>query len=51
MQNISNSEDAITISDLYPHLTRDQQVEAEYYLARYLEIVRGIFERNQNLTK
>jgi hypothetical protein len=51
MQNAENSKDAITIADLYPQLTKEQQTEAEYYLTRYLEIVRGIFERSRNLTE
>lgn len=46
-----SGEDIISIGDLYPQLTEEQQSEAEYYLARYLEVIRGIFERNQNLTE
>ena len=45
-----DSEPPITIQDLYPELSPEQQAEAAYYLGRYLEIVRGIFERTQNLT-
>ena len=46
----TGSEPKITIQDLYPDLSPEQQQEAAYYLGRYLEIVRGIFERTQNLT-
>ena len=41
----------ITIEALYPNLTAEEQVEAEYYLSRYLAVIKGIFEPNQNLTK
>lgn len=58
MQNFSykqaspkQSEKPITIEDLYPKLTPEQQAEAEYNLFRYLEVVKGIFERSQNLTE
>lgn len=47
-QNIN--EQNITIAELYPELTKEQQEEAAYYLARYLDIVQGIFERVNNLT-
>ena len=51
MQNSVSSTEVFTVGDLYPELTKEQQVEAEYFLTRYLEIIRGIFERNQNLTE
>lgn len=35
----------ITIGDLYPELSPEQQAEAEYHLLRYLALVRRIFER------
>lgn len=41
----------ITIEALYPNLTAKEQAEAAYYLSRYLEVIKGIFERNQNLTE
>lgn len=44
------TEPKITIEDLYPELAPEQQQEAAYYLGRYLEIVRRIFERTHNLT-
>lgn len=47
----NQDEQAISIGDLYPELSPEQQAEAEYYLTRYLEIVRKIFERTQNLTE
>lgn len=40
----------VTIADLYPGLTREQQEEAEYYLTRYLDLVRRISGRGVNLT-
>jgi hypothetical protein len=33
----------ITISDLYPGLEADEQLEAEENLLRYLTVVKGIF--------
>lgn len=50
-QSKSRAPEPITIETLYPNLTPEQQAEAEYYLSRYIEVIRGIFERNQNLTK
>ena len=35
----------LTISDLYPELTHEQQADAEYRLLRYLGVVKHIFER------
>jgi hypothetical protein len=35
----------LTVADLYPQLTAEQQKEAEYYLLRYLAVVKRIFER------
>jgi hypothetical protein len=43
-------ENPVTIQDLYPGLSPEQQQEAAYNLGRYLELVRRIFERPQNLT-
>ena len=37
--------DNVTIADLYPDLTSEQQTDAEYRLLGYLEIVKRIFER------
>ena len=48
--NKRNSNPQVTIQDLYPELTPAEQSEAAYYLGRYFEVVRGIFERVQNLT-
>jgi hypothetical protein len=36
--------DDITIADLYPGLSPEQQVEAEHRLLRYLAVVKSIFE-------
>jgi hypothetical protein len=35
----------ITIADLYPDLSPEEQAEAEERLLKYLDIVRGIFNR------
>ncbi|HSK73516.1 MAG TPA: hypothetical protein VK892_17600 [Pyrinomonadaceae bacterium] len=35
----------ITIDDLYPDLSPEEQREAEYRLLRYLAVVKRIFER------
>lgn len=40
-----STENKIAVADLYPELTTEQQKEAEYYLLRYLAIVKRIFER------
>ena len=40
-----NDEKDITIADLYPDLSPEEQAGAEYRLLGYLAIVRGIFER------
>jgi hypothetical protein len=37
--------DKITIQDLYPDLTPEEQAEAERNLLAYLDVVRRIFER------
>lgn len=46
---LSHSEE-ITIQDLYPDLTPEQQEEAEYYLKRYMDIIWHIYERTRGLT-
>jgi hypothetical protein len=38
-------ENEITIAELYPELSPEQQAEAEFYLLGYLDVVRRIFER------
>ena len=40
-----NGSDNVTIADLYPDITSEQQDDAEYRLVGYLEIVKRIFER------
>jgi len=37
----------ISIAKLYPELSSEEQEEAEFFLLRYLEIVRRIFERTR----
>jgi hypothetical protein len=44
-RQFDESGDDITIADLYPNLTLEEQAEAEYRLHGYLAIVRRIFER------
>jgi hypothetical protein len=41
----------INIQDLYPDLTSEEQAEAVACLARYIDLVCRIYERNQNLTE
>ncbi len=41
----------INIRDLYPDLTSEEQAEAAACLARYIDLVCRIYERNQNLTR
>jgi len=45
------NEQNLTIAMLYPELTKEQQEEAAYYMARYLDVVQRIFERVNNLTE
>lgn len=40
----------VTIEQVYPELTPEQQQEAAYWLGRYLDVVQRIYERTQNLT-
>jgi RIO-like serine/threonine protein kinase len=35
----------VTIEEVYPDLTPEQQQEAAYFLRRYLSVIRRIFER------
>ncbi len=35
----------ITIEEVYPDLTPEQQQEAAYFFKRYLSVIRRIFER------
>ncbi len=44
-QTTSQDEKEITVADLYPELTSEQQAEAEFYLLGYLDVVRRVFER------
>ncbi len=40
----------ITIQDLYPQFTPEQQAEAEYRLDRFLDLIVRIYERKHRLT-
>lgn len=44
-KHFQQSDGEITIADLYPDLTLEQQQEAEYLLLRYLAVVKSIFEQ------
>ena len=44
------NEQEISIGDLYPNLTSEQQAEAADCLAGYIDVVCRIYKRNQNLT-
>lgn len=39
------SKKPLTISDLYPDLTPKQKEEAEYFLRRYIDLIRRICRR------
>jgi hypothetical protein len=41
----------ITIQDLYPELTPEQQEEAEYRLKQFMFVLKGIYERKHGLTR
>lgn len=52
MQQLTyDDKDKLHIEDLYPELNSEQQTEAAYFLARYVELVQRIFERVSNLTE
>jgi hypothetical protein len=40
----------ITIQDLYPDLTPEQQAEAEEHLLQFLEVLKGMYERKHGLS-
>lgn len=44
-------DEEITLQDLYPNLSAEQQAEAAAHLARYVEVICRIYERNQDLTE
>lgn len=39
-----NEVNKITIADVYPHLSSEEQREAKEHLLRYLDVVRQIFQ-------
>jgi hypothetical protein len=41
----------ITIQDLYPELTPEQQQEAKYRLKQFILVLKGIYERKHGLTR
>ncbi len=43
-ENFSQNEKEITVSDLYPELSPEQQAEAKENWLRYLAVARRIFE-------
>lgn len=43
-KDYQNSKGEITVADLYPDLSSEQQAEAEYRMLRYLAVVKEIFE-------
>jgi hypothetical protein len=44
-RSIHSSKKRLTIADLYPELSKEEQLEAEYNLRRYIRLVWRIFER------
>lgn len=43
--NNTHNDLRVTVADLYPELSPEEQAEAEFYLLGYLDVVRRIFER------
>lgn len=41
----------MTIQDLYPELTPEQQQEAEYRLKQFISVIKRIYARNNGLTR
>jgi len=50
MNKPDSTQSNIDFSDLYPELTPEQLAEAEYNLTRYIDVVRRIYERVNDLT-
>jgi hypothetical protein len=50
MEENERDEEITDIGELYPELTAEQRAEAEYYLSRYVDVVRRIYERVNGLT-
>lgn len=46
--DFNEDEKPVTIESLYPDLTPEQRREAEYFFARYVKVVRRIFERSND---
>jgi hypothetical protein len=46
-----NSANKLSIAELYPKLTPEQQEEAEHFLTRYVDLVQQIFERLESAKK
>ena len=44
-KSYSQFDDEITIANLFPDLTPEQQAEAEYRMLRYLSVIKEIFEQ------
>ena len=42
---IENNQNEITIADLYPDLSPEQQAEVEYRMLRYLALAKDTFEQ------
>jgi hypothetical protein len=51
MQENPPLQENIDLSDLYPDLTPEELAEAEYNLTRYIDVVRRIYERVNDLTE
>lgn len=50
MQETGPDKEITEIGELYPELTPEQLAEAEYFLTRYVQVVRRIYERVNGLT-
>ncbi len=44
--DFDEDEKSVTIETLYPDLTSEEQRAAEYFLTRYVKVIRRIFEKN-----
>jgi coenzyme F420-reducing hydrogenase alpha subunit len=51
MPDNNPTQENIDLGGLYPNLTPEELAEAEYNLTRYIEVVRRIYERVNNLTE
>jgi len=51
MSEENHLKENVDLSGLYPDLTPEELAEAEYNLTRYLDVIKRIYERVNNLTE